>query len=311
VTGERLIRTYGLTKEFRGRLAVDALDIEVERGEVYGFLGPNGAGKTTTIRMLMGLLRPSAGRAEIFGLDAWRDRVTIHRRTGNLPGDFAFDQTLTGREAVSLFARLRGLDLYEQSRRLAERFEADLDRPLKLLSTGNRQKIGLILTFAHEPELVILDEPTAGLDPLMQEEFLALVEEQRTAGTTIFLSSHNLAEVERCCDRVALIREGGLIAVDRVDALRHGFVHSVRFEFDRSPEPEAFAGLPNTRVRATSGNVIELDAAATDIDELMRIAARWRIVDMTCSEPSLEQAFVSLYRDHDIDAPLTAERADA
>ncbi len=170
---------------------------------------------------------------------------------------------------------------------------------MRQLSSGNRQKIGLIQALAHDPELVILDEPTAGLDPLMQEEFLVVIEELRSTETTVFISSHNLAEVERCCDRVALIREGGLIAIDRVDALRHSFVHSVHFEFAEPPDTARFAQLPSTSVRRTAGNVVDLDAAGSDLDALLRIASAWPIIDMTCSEPSLEQAFVHMYRDQD------------
>ncbi len=294
-----VIETEALTKKFHGQSAVGGVSFTVEAGEVYGFLGPNGAGKTTTIRLLMGLLRPTAGAARVFGLDAWRDAVAIHRRTGNLPGDFAFDDTLSGSALLSLIARLRGVDTDARAEALAARFEADLNRPLRQLSRGNRQKIGLIQALAHEPELVILDEPTAGLDPLMQEEFLALVSELRDRGTTVFLSSHNLTEVERCCDRVALIRKGALLTVDDVDALRRRFVHQVRIVFDEPVDGARFRDLPHVSLTRSEGSVIELEVASAGLDAVLRAATEQRIVDLVCTEASLEQAFVQMYRQSD------------
>ncbi len=201
------IQTEELTKFYGAERGIEDVTIAVEKGEVFGFLGPNGAGKTTTIRTLLDLLHPTRGSARIFGLDSRRDSVAIRARLGNLPGDFGYGKGASGREALRLLARLRGVGDLGRAEELARRFRADLDRPLGQLSRGNRQKVGLILALFHRPELLILDEPTSGLDPLMQEEFLALVREERERGCAVFISSHELDEVERVCDRVGIIRE--------------------------------------------------------------------------------------------------------
>ncbi len=211
---ERLTKFYG-----GGARGIEDVTLVVEQGEVFGFLGPNGAGKTTMIRTLLDLLHPSRGSACIFGLDSRRDSVAIRARLGNLPGDFGYGKGSSGRQALALLARLRGVESLDRAEELAGRFHADLDRPLGQLSRGNRQKVGLILAVFHRPELLILDEPTGGLDPLMQEEFLSLVKEERERGCAVFLSSHELDEVERVCDRVGIIRGGKLIAVERIDDL--------------------------------------------------------------------------------------------
>ena len=215
-----IIETDQLTKRYGPVRGIDEVSISVERGEVYGFLGPNGAGKTTTIRTLLDLLHPTSGRATIFGLDSHEQSREIRARLGNLPGDFACDPRLTGREFLEFCAEARGMNGLGTASLLAQRFEADLDRRIGELSRGNRQKIGLIQALFHDPELLMLDEPTTGLDPLMQEEFLAVITEYRDRGGTVFLSSHDLDEVERVCDRVAIIREGRLAAVERVTELR-------------------------------------------------------------------------------------------
>jgi ABC-2 type transport system ATP-binding protein len=214
-----VIETDVLTKRYGEARGIEEVTFEVDGGEVFGFLGPNGAGKTTTIRTLLDLLHPTGGSARLFGLDSHRDSVAIRARLGNLPGDFGYGKQATGREALRLLARLRGMDGLGRSETLASRFQADLDRPLGQLSRGNRQKVGLMLATFHSPELLILDEPTSGLDPLMQEEFLALVAEERERGCTVLLSSHELDEVERVCDRVGIVRAGKLVAVERVAEL--------------------------------------------------------------------------------------------
>ena len=245
---DRLSKFYG---EHRG---VEDLTMAVEPGEVFGFLGPNGAGKTTTIRTLLDLLHPTAGSARLFGLDSRRDSVAIRRRLGNLPGDFGYGKAATGREAVSLLARLRGVDELGRAEALARRFRADLDRPLGELSRGNRQKVGLILAVFHSPDLLILDEPTSGLDPLMQEEFLALVREERERGCAVFLSSHELDEVERVCDRVGIIRDGTLIAVERVADLLAKTPRRESVEFTEPIDIHELRGSPGVSdLRPTEG----------------------------------------------------------
>ncbi len=240
------IETEGLTKLYGAERGIEDVTMTVEPGEVFGFLGPNGAGKTTTIRTLLDLLHPTRGSARVFGLDSRRDSVAIRARLGNLPGDFGYGKRSSGRDAVSLLARLRGVDDLGRVDELAARFRADLDRPLGQLSRGNRQKVGLILAVFHRPELLVLDEPTSGLDPLMQEEFLALVGEERDRGCAVFLSSHELDEVERVCDRVGIIRGGRLIAVERIaDLLEKTIEHRrVEVEFAEPVELEQVRALP-------------------------------------------------------------------
>ena len=211
-----VIETEGLTKAYGDARGIEDVTFAVEAGEVFGFLGPNGAGKTTTIRTLLDMLHPTRGRATLFGLDSRRDSVAIRTHLGNLPGDFGYGKEASGRDALRLLAHLRGIEGSGRADALAARFQADLDRPLGQLSRGNRQKVGLILAAFHSPELLILDEPTSGLDPLMQEEFLALVAEERERGCAVFISSHELDEVERVCDRVGIVRDGRLVAVERI-----------------------------------------------------------------------------------------------
>ena len=237
------IETERLSKFYETHRGIEDLTMApVQPGEVFGFLGPNGAGKTTTIRTLLDLLHPTAGSARLLGLDSRRDSVAIRRRLGNLPGDFGYGKAATGREAVSLLARLRGVRELDRVDALAQRFRADLDRPLGELSRGNRQKVGLILAVFHSPELLILDEPTSGLDPLMQEEFLALVREERERGCAVFLSSHELDEVERVCDRVGVIRDGTLIAVERVADLLAKTPRKASIEFSETVDVTSCAG---------------------------------------------------------------------
>jgi ABC-2 type transport system ATP-binding protein len=213
---DSVIETHALTKRYGRARGIEDLTLTVERGEVFGFLGPNGAGKTTTIRTLLGLLRPTSGHVRLLGLYAARHGPEIHARIGHLPGEFTADPHVTGRRLLEFLAAVRGVAGLGRAPELAERFDADLDRRLGELSRGSRQKIGLIQALFHEPELLLLDEPTGGLDPLMQEEFLAVVAEERDRGRTVFLSSHDLDEVERACDRVGIIRDGRLAAVEPV-----------------------------------------------------------------------------------------------
>jgi ABC-2 type transport system ATP-binding protein len=269
----------------------------VEQGEVFGLLGPNGAGKTTLIRTLLDLLHPTSGSARLFGLDSRRDSVAIRRRLGNLPGDFSYGPpSLTGRQILTLFARIRGIDGLGRAEPLARRFRADLDRPIGQLSRGNRQKIGLLQALFHDPELVVLDEPTSGLDPLMQEEFLAVVAEQREQGRTVLLSSHDLGEVERVCDRVGLIRNGRLIAVERVSELLGKSYRHVALAFDGPVDTAEFATLAGVSDVAAADGQITFKAAG-DLDAVVKAAARHRVRDMQLTHPTLEEVFLTYYSD--------------
>jgi ABC-2 type transport system ATP-binding protein len=259
------ITTDRLTKFYGSQRGIEDVTMAVEQGEVFGFLGPNGAGKTTTIRTLLDLLHPTRGSARIFGLDSRRQSVAIRARIGNLPGDFGYGKLATGREAVSLLARLRGVQDLGWAESLALRFRADLERPLGELSRGNRQKVGLILALFHRPDLLILDEPTSGLDPLMQEEFLTLVGEERERGCAVFLSSHELDEVERVCDRVGIIRDGKLIAVERVADLLARTPRRASVEFTERIDPAELRTCPASPTSSSPTAGSPSDSSATRI----------------------------------------------
>jgi beta-exotoxin I transport system ATP-binding protein len=290
------IETERLTKLYGNARGIEDVTIAVEPAEVFGFLGPNGAGKTTTIRTLLDLLHPTRGWARIFGLDSHRDSVAIRARIGNLPGDFGYGRQASGREALRLLARLRGVDGSDRADALAERFRADLDRPLGQLSRGNRQKVGLILACFHSPELLILDEPTSGLDPLMQEEFLSLVAEERERGCTVLLSSHELDEVERVCDRVGIVRGGRLIAVERIKELLGRARRTVTLELADPGNLAELRALPGVEdLRAVGGRVSF--RASGDLDPLIKAIARLHVIDMELTHPTLEEIFLTYYRE--------------
>lgn len=292
-----VIETEGLTKLYGRARGIDGVTMSVAAGEVFGFLGPNGAGKTTTIRTLLDLIHPSAGSARIFGLDSRRESVAIRARVGNLPGDFGYGREATGREALALLARLRGLDGGGRAEQLARRFRADLDRPLGQLSRGNRQKVGLILASFHAPELLILDEPTSGLDPLMQEEFLEFVAEERERGCAVFISSHELDEVQRICDRVGIVRGGRLIAVERMAELLGKARRRVSVRL-----ADGEGGLEELRALPGVGELRVEDGGASftvtgELDPVIKALAAHRVLDLEAAHPSLEQIFLGYYRE--------------
>jgi ABC-2 type transport system ATP-binding protein len=292
------IETERLSKLYDNHRGIEDVTITVEAGEVFGFLGPNGAGKTTMIRTLLDLIHPTSGSARIFGLDSRRESVAIRARLGNLPGDFGYGREATGREAIGLLARLRGIQGQGRAESLAKRFRADLDRPLGQLSRGNRQKVGLILATFHEPELLILDEPTGGLDPLMQEEFLALVAEERERGCAVFLSSHDLDEVERVCDRVGIVRDARLIAVERIADLLGKARRRVTVELADS------AGLSNLGALSGISDLEVRDGRATfkvagELDPVIKALAEHHVTDIEAVHPTLEEVFLGYYREED------------
>jgi len=289
-----VIRTAGLTRHYGRVVALSGLDLDVVRGEVFGYLGPNGAGKTTTIRILLDLIRPTAGAALIFGHDSRRDGLAIRRRVGYLPGEMALYENLTGRQFLAYFAALRGGVEWPYVDRLAERFGADLRPTIRTLSHGNRQKLGLIQCFMHRPELLILDEPTVGLDPLMQQEFYALVAEAKQAGETVFVSSHVIPEVERTCDRVGILRSGRLLTVERISALKAKAIRHVEIRFGEPVPPDAFAWLPGTRDMRVDGDLLRCSVVGS-IDPLVKAAARYEVIEINSQEPSLEELFLTYY----------------
>ena len=289
-----VIETSGLTKRYGTTRGIEDVSIAVDRGEIYGFLGPNGAGKTTTIRTLLDLLHPTGGLALVFGLDSRRASREIRARLGNLPGDFTCDPRLTGREFLEFCAAARGMDDLGSATGLAPRFEADLGRRIGDLSRGNRQKIGLIQALFHDPELLVLDEPTTGLDPLMQEEFVAVIGEYRDRGGTVFLSSHDLDEVERVCDTVAIVRDGRIVAVENVAELRGRAYHHVSIEFDVPVDEREFASLPGVTKIDVDHSRVSFEAFG-DLDAVVKAAARHTVKDIEVAEPTLEEIFLTFY----------------
>ena len=288
IVAERLTKSYGTQR------GVIDLSFAVEAGEVFGFLGPNGAGKTTTIRTLLDLIRPTEGRLTIFGMDSHRASVEIHRRLGYLPGEFAAYERMTGRDYLGYFAELRGGVDPGAIETLASRLDSDLTVRISSLSHGNKQKLGLIQAFMSRPDVLILDEPTQGLDPIMQQEFHALAMEARAAGQTIFLSSHVMPEVERICDRVAIVREGRLIAVEDVGTLKSKSIRTLEIHFAAPVPRAAFEGLPGVSDLEAHGDVIRCSVSGA-MDAVVKAAARFDVLDVESHEPSLEDIFLRFY----------------
>ena len=288
------IRTEALTKSYGRRRGLAGLDLEVHPGEVYGFLGPNGAGKTTTIRILLDLIRPTSGRATLFGEPPRTGGPALRRRVGYLPGDFTVLGGQTGRELLTHLAHLRGGVAPDRIDALAGRFDLDLSTRISKLSKGNRQKVGVVQAFMHQPELLILDEPTSGLDPIIQQRFLELVAEARTAGQTVFMSSHVLSEVQQSADRVGIIRDGRLVAVEAVESFRRRAVRRVEIEFDEPVPADAF-NLPDVRDVRIEGTVLRCRLTGRP-DGLVKAAARFGVAALKVEEPDLEELFLTYYR---------------
>jgi ABC-2 type transport system ATP-binding protein len=291
-----VIETSALTKVYPGVVAVDALDLEVEEGEVFGFLGPNGAGKSTTIRLLLDLARPTSGSARVFGLDVRRDAPEIHRRIGFLPSEPALPRDLTGDRYLDFMDELRGAPATTGRHGLAERLGADLSRRLADMSTGNRQKVAIIQAFMHEPALVLLDEPTRGLDPLVQRAFHDLLRERVADGATAFLSSHSLGEVDRVADRVGIIREGRLVAVETLTALKERATSTLELDLASEVDVGLFVDLPG--VRDVSMDGLRLTARVQgSTDALLRTAVTaTEVLAIRSAEADLEDIFLDFYR---------------
>ncbi len=294
MTSDVAVLTEDLTKFYGGRRGIEGLNLEVRAGEVLGFLGPNGAGKTTTIRLLLDFLRPNRGRATVLGLDPRRDKAAVHRRIGYLPGELAFPGRDTAADLLRFFGAARGGVAWSHVSELAERLELDLSRPVRTMSKGNKQKVGVVQAFLHQPDLLVLDEPTSGLDPLMQQEFLAMVREARANGQTVFMSSHVLAEVQQSADRVGIVRDGQLAAVERVESLGRRAVRTVEIHFADPVQEAEFAALPGVSDVTVSGPVLRCTVDGR-LDPLVKAAARHDVVDLLSSEPDLEETFLSFY----------------
>jgi ABC-2 type transport system ATP-binding protein len=286
------ILTEGLTKRYGETLALDALDLEVAAGEVYGYLGPNGAGKTTTIRLLLGLHAPTAGRSEIFGIDAWGDPVAAHRHVAYVAGEPYLWPSLTSAETFELFARVRGATDVVYRDELVERFQVDVDKKVRALSKGNRQKVQLVAAFATRADLLILDEPTSGLDPLMEVAFRETVHEAKQRGQTVFLSSHILSEVEALCDRVGILRQGRLVEQGTLAELRHLSAQTVEVTFE-GPTPN-LPELPGVHMAAAGPSSLRCEVNGS-VGPLIAALAGHPVVSLISREPSLEEIFLHHY----------------
>ena len=288
------IETVELTKFYGKHRAISDINLEVREGEVFGYLGPNGAGKTTTIRTLLDFIRPTSGGASIFGLDTRANSREIKRRLAYLPGDIMLYEKLTGREALTYTANLRGGVDWRYVEELAERLECDLSRKIGTLSRGNKQKVGLIKAFMNKPDLIIMDEPSSGLDPLMQQEFYHLIDEVKADGRTVFISSHIMTVVERVCDRVGIIRRGELVLVEAVSALRERALHQLEFHFAAPAPLEAFSGIPGVSDVVIDGSVLSCTTMGSP-DALIKAVARYEVVKLVSREPGLEDIVLSYF----------------
>jgi len=291
-----IIELEHLTKRYGSKRGITDVSFQVTEGEVFGFLGPNGAGKTTTIRLLMALLKADAGTARIAGMDVWQQSIAIKKLVGYLPGEPALDPNLTGGQLLEYFGHLRGGVDQAYLKQLVQRLDLDPTRKFRHYSSGNKRKVVLILAFMHRPRLLILDEPTNGLDPINQQEFTRMVLEAREAGSTVFLSSHILSEVEQICNRVGIIREGQLVRVGSVAELKDIKRHEITITFANSVPAEAFKSLHDVeRVEALAdGHTLRL-AVSGSADAVVKAAAQYPVVTLTSHEPSLEDIFLRYY----------------
>lgn len=293
------IRTEGLTKHYGKVKALIDLDMEVRMGEVFGFLGPNGSGKTTMIRTILDLIRPTAGRAEILGMDTHEKAVELRNHIGYVPGDLAMYPSLTGRDTLTYFANLRGGVDWSYVDELAERLSTDLDIKVGDYSSGNRQKLGIIQAFMNRPQVLVMDEPSTGLDPLMQREFQKMMREVAFEGRCVFLSSHSLSEVQRVADRVGIIRHGRLVDVESVDDLRSKAIRRVELFFDTDIEASIFEAVAGVREAKAHQHSIVLSFDG-HMDQLLKTATdNYHLVDISSQEADLEEIFLTYYRDED------------
>jgi ABC-2 type transport system ATP-binding protein len=290
------IETRALTKDYGSRRGIFDLDLDVTEGEAFGFLGPNGAGKTTTIKLLMGMTHATRGAATIFGLDSDRDAVALKHRIGYVPGELPQFGGWRGTEIVAYLAGLRGDVDDDEVERVAKRLDLDLSRKYREYSHGNKQKLALVLAFAPKPRMLILDEPTTGLDPLHQQEFYGLLRDARAAGATVFVSSHVLSEVEHICDRVGIVREGRLVTVGPIDELLGAKAHRIEIELADPSAAPLVARVPGLeQVKVEGGRVSGLYRGA--FDPLLAAIAGQHVVSFVSREPSLEEIFLSYYDD--------------
>ncbi|HUX05520.1 MAG TPA: ABC transporter ATP-binding protein [Acidimicrobiales bacterium] len=292
--GSVVIELAHVAKRYRGGGGVSDISLSIQQGEVFGFLGPNGAGKTTIIRLLLDLIRPNSGTIKIFGLDSRADSVEIHRRLGYIPGDLALYERFTPREILTHFAYLRGGIAWASITPLIDALNLEIDRPVRAMSKGNRQKVGLVAAFMGEPELLLLDEPTSGLDPLIQQQIHEQVRRVAQEGRTVFLSSHILSEVGEMAGRVGLIRNGRLVAVENVIDLQRRSAHLIDVTFPSPPDANFLGAVEGVQKSEVTGNVLHAEVTG-DLNPLIARIASTRINDLSIREPGLEELFLSFY----------------
>ncbi len=296
------IKTQGLTKDYGSGRGLFDLDLEVPHGEVFGYLGPNGAGKSTTIRLLMGFIHPTRGSALVLGFDSLEQAVEIKRMTGYIPGELPQFGGLRGKEIAGHFAQLRGGVEQARVKEICERFDLDLGLKYRQYSTGNKRKLGILLAFMHRPQLLILDEPSSGLDPLNQQELFKLVLEAKEGGATVLLSSHVLSEVEHVCERVGIIRRGKLVKVARLEDLHEIHLRRVEVEFAGEPQPQIFAGLPGVEKIETNHHRVTFTVRGS-FEPIVDALAGHHVVNLASHEPSLEEVFLTYYEDQPEEVP--------
>jgi ABC-2 type transport system ATP-binding protein len=290
------MKTQRLTKDYGGGRGLFDLDLEVPEGEVFGYLGPNGSGKSTTIRLLMGFIHPNRGSASILGLDSQRASVAVKRLVGFMPGELPQFGGLRGRDIAGHFGALRGGVDQARVKEITERLDLDLGLKYRQYSTGNKRKLGILLAFMHRPKLLVLDEPTSGLDPLNQQEFNKLVLEARAAGTTVFLSSHVLPEVEHICQRVGIIRRGKLVKVARLEELHEIRVRRVEVEFAGDAQPQLFRALPGIDNLESNHRRVSFTVRGS-FEPVADVLAGHHVVNLASHEPTLEEMFLEYYED--------------
>lgn len=295
-----VIQSKNLTKYYGKVLALDGVDLDVKEGEVYGFIGPNGAGKSTTIRILLGLLRKTSGEVSLFGKDPWNDAVELHKRISYVPGDVNLWPNLTGGEAIDLFGRIRG-DMEKKRRdQMLERFALDPTKKCRTYSKGNRQKVSLVSAFASRAELFILDEPTSGLDPLMESVFQECVAEVKGEGKSVLLSSHILAEVEKLCDRVGIIREGKIVESGTLEELRH--LTRTFMTVNTTKKVEGLDLLEGVHQLEVVGDEARFQVDSTRMDQVLKFLAQYEIKGLTSTPPTLEELFMRHYGENNQEA---------
>ncbi|HVD00444.1 MAG TPA: ABC transporter ATP-binding protein [Candidatus Dormibacteraeota bacterium] len=296
------ITTQGLTKDYHGGRGLFDLDLEVAEGEAFGYLGPNGAGKSTTIRLLMGFIHATRGSATVLGLDSMRKAVEVKRLIGYIPGELPQFGGLRGRDIVGHFGALRGGVDQARVKAISDRFDLDLGLKFRQYSTGNKRKLAVLLAFMHRPKLLILDEPSSGLDPLNQQEFFKLVQESQKDGATVFLSSHVLSEVEHVCQRVGIIRRGRLVKVARLEELHEMHVRKIEVEFAGPAQPALFSHLPGIENLESNTHHVSFTARGS-MEPIVNALAGQHVVNLASREPSLEEIFLTFYEDRTVAVP--------